>query len=388
MGDSSAIRVSLFQLIKTSLRIGFLGFGGPPAHIALLRKSFVQDKNWINTTDFEEGIAAANLLPGPASTQLAIYCGWLTRGPLGAFLAGISFILPGFLIIVPLAMVFLANDLPLWLKATALGATSTIPAIALYSGYSLMPDSWKRIRDNRIWRLRWLSYIMIGIVSVIVTPVFLAPVILICGLFEMFMAKQITMSTNSNSFVLPLAFFVAPCTVFISLAWIAVKVGALSYGGGFVIVPMMQHDAVNIHHWLNNAQFLNAVTLGQITPGPVVLTVAVIGFAASGIWGALFITALAFLPSFMFVIGGAKHLTKFRQSRRSQAFFRGAGPVTIGAICGSAIPLASSLTQSWQWILLILNLPLLILVKRNPAILILFFAAVGLVLEALGVVQV
>ena len=388
MGDLNATRASLFQLIKASLRIGILGFGGPPAHIALLRKSFVQNKKWMSTTDFEEGIAAVNLLPGPASTQLTIYCGWFTRGPLGAFLAGISFILPGFLIIVPLAMVFLATDLPLWLKATALGASSTIPAIALYSGYSLMPDGWKRIRENRIWRLRWLSYIIIGVASVILTPVFLAPTILTCGLFEMFLSKPATTRTNANSIVLPLAFFMAPFTVFISLAWIAIKVGALSYGGGFVIVPMMQHDAVNIHHWLSKAQFLNAVTLGQITPGPVVLTVAVIGFAAAGIWGALFITTIAFLPSFMFVIGGAKHLNKFRQSPKSQAFFRGAGPVTIGAICGSAVPLASSLTFGWQWIFLILDLPLSILVKRNPAILILFFAAAGLVLETLGVIHV
>jgi len=133
-----------------------------------------------------------------------------------------------------------------------------------------------------------------------------------------------------------------------ALAWVAIKVGALSFGGGFVIIPLMQHDAVNGYHWMTNAQFLNAVALGQITPGPVVQTVAVVGYAAAGVGGGLLASLIAFAPSFLFVIVGAPHFDRLRRSAHAQALLTGAGAGAIGGIGGVAIPLALGLTHLWQ----------------------------------------
>ena len=132
----------------------------------------------------------------------------------------------------------------------------------------------------------------------------------------------------------------------------AFKVGALSYGGGFVIIPLMQADAVGRYHWMTGGQFLNAVALGQVTPGPVVQTVAVVGYAAAGLGGGVLASAVAFAPSFLFVLLGAGRFDRIRADRRARDFLDGAGPAAIGAILGSAVPLARALSQPWQYAIL------------------------------------
>ncbi len=167
-----------------------------------------------------------------------------------------------------------------------------------------------------------------------------------------------------------------------ALTWTAYKVGALSYGGGFVIIPLMQSDAVEVNGWLTDGQFLNAVALGQITPGPVVQTVAVVGYAAAGLAGGLIAAAVAFGPSFALVVLGAGHLDRLRTSPAVQAFFDGAGPAVIGAICGSAIPLTLALQHAWQFGVLAVAAALLAL-RRGVVGTLLFSGALG-VAAALG----
>ncbi len=134
----------------------------------------------------------------------------------------------------------------------------------------------------------------------------------------------------------------------LAAAWVAFKVGALSYGGGFVIIPLMQQDAVHGYHWMTDAQFLSAVALGQVTPGPVVQTVAVVGYAAAGVVGGLLAALVAFTASFVFVLLGGPHFDKLRRSRLVSAFLTGAGPAAIGAIAGAAVPLGLALSERWQ----------------------------------------
>jgi chromate transporter len=136
------------------------------------------------------------------------------------------------------------------------------------------------------------------------------------------------------------------------VAWVGFKVGALSYGGGFVIIPLMQHDAVQNYHWMTAPEFLTAVALGQVTPGPVVQTVAVLGYAAAGIGGGVLASAVAFTPSFCFVLGGGPYFGRLRRDARVQAFLTGAGPAAIGAIAGASIPLTLALVHLWQGIVL------------------------------------
>ncbi len=171
-----------------------------------------------------------------------------------------------------------------------------------------------------------------------------------CGLIEIVIRRGgLSTSRGSAPSVIPAVLLHgAALGGFAALAWVALKVGALSYGGGFVIVPLMQHDAVTTYHWMTGAQFLNAVALGQITPGPVVQTIAVVGYAAGGVGGGLLASAIAFAPSFAFVLVGGRHFDQIRANSAAESFFTGAGPAVIGAIAGSAIPLGLSFQHLWQ----------------------------------------
>jgi chromate transporter len=169
----------------------------------------------------------------------------------------------------------------------------------------------------------------------------------------------------------------------LALVWVALKVGALSYGGGFVIVPLMQADAVHRFHWMTGAQFLDAVALGQVTPGPVVQTVAVVGYAAAGVGGGVLAALVAFAPSFAFVLIGARHFASLRQNSDARAFLEGAGPAAIGAILGVAIPLARALHEPWQFGVLALA-ALALLFRRSVVLTLLGAAVIGVVATQLG----
>jgi len=170
----------------------------------------------------------------------------------------------------------------------------------------------------------------------------------------------------------------------LTLCWVALKVGALSYGGGFVIIPLMQADAVNHYHWMSAGQFLNAVALGQITPGPVVQTVAVVGYAAAGLGGALLASAVAFTPSFAFILFGADRFDRIRGDHRARAFLEGAGPAAIGAILGSAIALARALTQPWQYAVLAAAALFLLPLRRGVVPTLLLAGLAGTVIALAG----
>ena len=181
-----------------------------------------------------------------------------------------------------------------------------------------------------------------------------------------------------------LAVVVASASTLASLAWVAFKVGALSYGGGFVIIPLMQADAVERYGWMTDTEFLNAVALGQVTPGPVTHTVAVVGYAAAGVPGAVLAAAVAFAPSFAFVLVGARRFDRLVANTDVRAFFDGAGPAAIGAILGSAIPLALALQETWQWAVLAGATVALLVLRRGVVLTLLAAGVVGAVAVVLG----
>ena len=164
-----------------------------------------------------------------------------------------------------------------------------------------------------------------------------------------------------------------------AVAWVALKVGLLSYGGGFVIIPLMQHDAVLTYHWMTAAQFLSAVALGQLTPGPVVQTVAVVGYAAGGVAGGLLASLVAFTPSFVFVLAGGRYFDRLRANAGVQAFLTGAGPASIGAIAGAALPLGLALAHLWQIGVLVAAAAWLLGARRGVVAAIVGAAALGIV---------
>jgi len=342
--------VSLATIAREWTRLGCIGFGGPPTHIALLRRMCVEERHWIDATDFEDGIAATNLLPGPASTQLAIFCAWRLRGTAGALLGGICFIVPGLVLILALSAVFLAGHPPTWVLGAAAGAGAAVPAVALHAASGLVPASRRRMGTGQPEKVRWVAYVLAGGTAAATVGPFLVPVLVACGLLEVAIRRRPRPPTGGTMVaVAPLGVVhAAAAGGLLGLAWVALKVGALSYGGGFVIVPLMQHDAVTTYHWMTAPQFLNAVALGQITPGPVVQTVAVVGYAAAGVGGGLLPALIAFAPSFVFVLVGGPRFDRLRANTGVQSFLTGAGPAVVGAIAGSAIPLGLSLQHLWQ----------------------------------------
>jgi chromate transporter len=369
------------EIVKEWGRIGCIGFGGPPAHIALLRDLCVVRRGWLSAREFEDAIAACNLLPGPASTQLAIFCAWRIGGPSGALLGGLGFILPGLLVILGLAVVFLAGTPPLWIRGAGAGAGAAVAAVAVHAGIGLIPSSWARALAHR----RWIAYALLGGVGGALAGAWLVLVLIACGLAEILVRRASTPGQGLSLHAWPLLAAAAGASSgLVALAWTALKVGALSYGGGFVIVPLMQGDAVHRYHWMTDPQFLNAVALGQVTPGPVTHTVAVVGYAAAGTGGALLAAFIAFLPSFFFVLLGARRFDQLRRNPRALAFLDGAGPAAIGAIIGSAIPLGLALTEPWQAAVLAAAAGALLLARRSVVLVLLTAGAVGGLVGLLG----
>jgi len=381
---SPSERVSLGVIAREWGRIGITGFGGPPAHIALLRGLCVQRNQWLSESEFEDGIAATSLLPGPASTQLAIFCAWRVSGALGAIIGGTCFIVPGLIIILGLSVLFLAHSPPDWVRGAAAGAGAAVPAVAVSAAIALVPASWRRAGSVTTARARWAFYLLAGAVAANLAGEFLVAVLLACGLLE-WLARRRFAPDGTGGLLIPLAAKTAVTAGVIgSLAWVALKVGALSFGGGFVIIPLMQHDAVHTYHWMTSAQFLSAVALGQVTPGPVVQTVAVVGYAAAGLAGGLIAAAIAFAPSFVFVLAGGPHFDRFRRSTAAQSFLSGAGPAAIGAIAGAAITLGLGLTQFWQVAVLAGAACWLLLLRRGVVSAILAAAGIGVIVALAG----
>jgi chromate transporter len=387
--------VPLTTMAKEWGRIGCTGFGGPPTHIAMLRRLVVERERWLAEGEFEDAIAATNLLPGPASTQLAIFCAWRLRGVRGALVGGLSFICPGLAAIIALAAVFLLGNPPTAVLGASLGAGAAVAPVALGAAIGLMPASWRRTAGARARQARWVIYAAAGAVASATIGTYLVVVILGCGLIELGLGGALRPAGGAAgvavfpsrlgvSRMLSSSRMVAAPGGLGALSWVALKVGALSFGGGFVIIPLMQADAVQHYHWMTNTQFLNGVALGQITPGPVVQTVAVVGYAAAGVGGALLAAAIAFAPSFVFILAGARHFSALRSNRAAQSFLEGAGPAAIGAIAGAAIPLALAISEAWQVVILVGAFVAIVVLRRSVVLTLVSAGVLGAIGAALG----
>jgi chromate transporter len=376
----AAGRVPLAVVAREWTRIGLTGFGGPPAHIALLRGLVVDRMGWIDAREFQDANAACGLLPGPASTQLSIFCAYRVAGPAGAVVGGLGFILPAVILVIALSLLFLAQSPPLWVRGAGAGAGAAVAAVAVQAARGLAGPSLRQLGGDRGRIARWSLYLAVGIAAAALIGSFVVLALLACGLVELLL-------DHSRDRHLSLALLVpssASAGGIGALAWTAFKVGALSFGGGFVIIPLMQGDAVHTYHWMSNPEFLNAVALGQVTPGPVVATVAAVGYAAHGVAGGLFAALIAFAPSFAFVLAGGRRFTQLRNNQRARAFLNGAGPAAIGAIIGAAILLAGALSEAWQFAILAAAAVSLLIVKRGVVATLLAAGALGVIAALAG----
>ena len=374
-------RVPVMTIAREWTRVGLTGFGGPPAHIELLRRLVIEREHWMEPREFEDAIAACNLLPGPASTQLAIFCARRLGGPAGAVVGGLGFILPAVVLILALSALFLGPSPPRWIRGAGAGAGSAVAAVAVSAGLGLARPSWRRARERGTSReLRWVAYALLGGAGAALVGPWLVLVMVGCGLFELGLRRGSALAAAAPS--LPLA--TASVGGLGALSWVALKVGALSFGGGFVIVPLMQRDAVHTYHWMTATGFLNAVALGQVTPGPVVATVAAVGYAAHGLGGGVLAAVIAFAPSFLIVLVAGGQFRRLRTNPGAQAFLDGAGPAAIGAILGAAIPLTGALVETWQFLILGAAAVALLIARRGVVTTLVAAGLVGTIVAVAG----
>jgi chromate transporter len=373
-------RASLRTVAREWTRIGIVGFGGPPAHIALLRQLMVDRMGWMDAEEFQDANTACGLLPGPASTQLSIFCAYRVAGSAGAVVGGFGFIAPAVVLILALSLLFLSHSPPLWVRGAGAGAGAVVAAVAVHAARGLITPSLARVRADRARTTRWVVYLLTGAAAATLLGPYLVLALLACGLIELGISHRPGRLLSVSVFF-PGAVSVGPLG---ALVWTAFKVGALSFGGGFVIIPLMQGDAVHTYHWMTNGQFLNAVALGQVTPGPVVATVAAVGYAAHGLLGGLLAAVVAFAPSFSFILIAGPRFERLRNNPAARAFLDGAGPAAIGAILGAAVLLTGALHETWQFVLLAVALVALLALKRGTVETLLTAGVLGVVLALLG----
>lgn len=334
---------SLWQLILYALKLGTFGFGGPVALVGYMHRDLVEYRKWISEADYKEGLTLAQLAPGPLAAQLAIYLGYVHYRILGATLVGIAFVVPSFLMVVALGWAYQAYGGLSWMQAAFYGVGAAVIGIIAISSYKL---TTRNIGKDK---LLWIIYLVSAAITVIteseIVWLFLGAGVLVWlirtppkGLF--------TKGTMNAAAALP-AQLPSAATLAASIDWpqllqiggFFAKAGAFVFGSGLAIVPFLYGGVVNEYHWLNERQFVDAVAVAMITPGPVVITVGFIGYLVAGFPGAVVAALGTFLPCYLFTIIPAPYFKKHGKRPGVVAFVDGVTAAAIGAITGAVIVL-------------------------------------------------
>ncbi|TAD79381.1 MAG: chromate efflux transporter [Oscillatoriales cyanobacterium] len=348
-------RDRLRELAALFWRLGCTGFGGPQAHMALMNEAVVAQRGWLTAEELTEGIAVCEMLPGPASTQLGIYIGYCRAGWVGALVAGLCFITPAWLMVVALAWAYFRYGTLPAVSALFLGLSPVVVAIVLAFCWTLGrkllaggPNALPRWTIALITFLA-LRYSNFGVLGLFV----LAGLAGMCwfgpGLGRLRAIAPIGLASPLIATLSPEPLAAASLwgwermgTYGGPLAWFFLRAGTLVFGGGLTIVPLLELEVVQRFGWLTRSEFLHGVAIGQVTPGPVLLTVAFVGYKVAGILGALIAAVAAFLPSFGFVGLAAPLLRRSRQNPWVKAFLQGISPAVLGAIAAVTVPLVQA----------------------------------------------
>lgn len=329
----------LWSLCRLFLRLGFSGFGGPLAHIAMMETEAVERRGWLSKAQFMEGLALCQLLPGPASTQLGIYIGYLRAGLRGALLSGIAFILPGFAIITTLTWLYGRYGTLPRVQGAFTGINPVVVTIILFA-------CWRLGRSA----VTTLPLGLLAAAAFLATWVWRADaalVLLAAGGLGVLLARA---RWGTAGFALLAAAPALPATPAsfpaLDLAWLFFKAGAFVYGGGYVILPFVYREAVGRYGWFDLKTFTDGIALGQITPGPIVNISAFVGFQVGGVPGAALAAAAVFLPAFATILLALPLMNRIRQARDVQAFLQAVNAAVVGAILGAIVPLAQGAVVS------------------------------------------
>lgn len=383
--NNTTVTYSLRDLVFYFLKLGSLGFGGPVALTGYMHHDLVEKRKWISEEDYKEGLALAQLAPGPLAAQLGIYMGYVHYRVLGATLAGLAFILPSFVLVVALGFIYTAwEGIPL-MQSVFYGVAAAVIGIIGMSAYKLTKKS---IGNDKI---------LIGIYVVAATYTVwkeTEEILLFLGagiIYWLFKAppQRISKTTDvarSFSFALLMNTSVPASGKTLSqILLYFTKAGALVFGSGLAIVPFLYGGVVKEYGWLNEQEFMDAVAVAMITPGPVVITVGFIGFLVAGFPGACVAAFATFFPSYLFTVLPAPYFRKYGKHPGIKAFVDGVTAAAIGAISGAVIVLGKrSLTDAYTIGIALLTALVLWRFKKIPEPLIILIAAViGILLKNL-----
>lgn len=340
MRDTKLI-YSLAQLIRYFLRLGTTGFGGPVALVGYMHRDLVEQRKWIAEEDYKQGLALAQLAPGPLAAQLAIYLGFVHYRILGATLAGIAFVLPCFIMVVLLGIAYkLFGGLP-WMQAVFYGVGAAVIGIIAVSSYKLATKSIGKFNLQSL-KNKWLLWIFFIAAATITFLIKQEQVLLFvgAGLLYMFVKappKWLTTKTANSFVLLQIGFWHFETSTLAKIAIFFAKAGAFVFGSGLAIVPFLHSGVVTENHWLTEQQFVDAVAVAMITPGPVVITVGFIGYLVAGFPGASVAALATFLPCYLFTILPAPYFRRISKNQSIKAFVDGITAAVIGALAGAVI---------------------------------------------------
>ena len=333
---------TLRSLVAYFLRLGTVGFGGPIALAGYMQRDLVEHRRWISEQDYKEGLALAQLAPGPLAAQLAIYLGWSRAGVIGATLVAVAFIAPSFLMVLALSALYVRfGGLP-WMLGAFYGVGAAVIAVIVRATIKLARLTLGG--DRLLWAICVVSAVITAWTETEFFPLFIG-----AGLLTVAARARARDALGAGAVVLSwpgvasigtaAPVVVGGATSLVTIFWFFAKAGAVVFGSGLAIVPFLHGGAVQQFHWLSEQQFLDAIAVSMITPGPVVITVAFIGYLAAGTLGATVAAAGVFLPVYLFVILPAPYFRRFAKNRQVHAFVEGVTAAATGAIGGAAIVL-------------------------------------------------
>ena len=335
-------RVGLLSLIGYFLKLGTIGFGGPVALVGYMHRDLVEDRRWVQEDEYKLALALAQIMPGPLAAQFAIGLGYLLRGVLGATVVGLAFVLPSFVMVVGLSILYVAYGGLWWMQALFYGIGAAVIAIITIAAYKLARGTIKR--DPLLWGI-----FAVLLVVTVVTQAELAVIFFAAGLLVV-VVRALPRRLKTHIPFLSVTMWPLVIAGALMSSWDSgkltqlflffIKAGAFVFGSGLAVVPFLYEGVVLQHHWLTERQFSDAVAVAMITPGPVVITVAFIGYLVAGLPGASIAAAGIFLPVYFLTIIPMPWFKRHRDNAQLKAFVAGATAAAVGAIAGAVIILA------------------------------------------------
>jgi chromate transporter len=377
--NPQSVPVSLSRFAGYFLWLGTVGFGGPIALAGRMQQDLVDGRGWISREDYVEGLALAQLAPGPLAAQLAMYLGYLRAGALGATLVGIGFVLPSFLMVLALSAAYMRFGGLNWMQAVFYGIGAAVIGIIARSAFKLTKLTLRKEP------LLWGIFLLLA-VSTAWTSREIIWLVVAGGLTTLAVEAFPKRAPGAASVAIPWMGAGLPAagptlTIFIFFA----KAGMFVFGSGLAIVPFLYGGVVQGHHWLNDRQFVDAVAVAMITPGPVVITVAFIGYVVAGVTGAIAAALGVFLPVYAVVVLLAPSYKRWAKNPQLNAFVRGVTAAATGAIAGSVIVLARRSIYDWPTAAIaVITLVVLFKWKVPEPVLIAVAAGVGLIMRGHG----